>query len=42
MFDKLSSVEQRFEEVGEELMKPETVMDTLIEDTAKLVVTLDH
>ena len=27
MFDKLSSVESRFEEVGELLMKPETVMD---------------
>ncbi len=27
MFDKLSSVEGRFEEVGELLMKPETVMD---------------
>ncbi len=27
MFDKLSSVEQRFEEVANELMKPETVMD---------------
>ena len=27
MFDKLSSVESRFEEVSAELMKPETVMD---------------
>ena len=27
MFDKLSSVESRFEEVGDLLMKPETVMD---------------
>ena len=27
MFDKLSAVESRFEEVGELLMKPETVMD---------------
>ncbi len=27
MFDKLSAVEQRFEEVGNELMKPETVSD---------------
>ena len=27
MFDKLSAVEQRFEEVASELMKPETVMD---------------
>ena len=27
MFDKLSAVEQRFQEVGNELMKPETVSD---------------
>lgn len=27
MFDKLNSVEERFEEIGELLMKPETVMD---------------
>ena len=27
MFDKLSSVEVRFEEVGNLLMQPETVMD---------------
>ncbi len=27
MFDKLKAVEQRFEEIGQELMKPETVMD---------------